>query len=148
MSEPVLQPAPKKGMSTGAKIAIATGLTVVKAPAQAGPPPSPSSPIPSSSFAASAARACPRACITSNCSSMARSRKPSASDSACWRSSTDGYPTMTVTRNPTSREAGATWPAFLPDGRHVAYLVTANQPSRAGIWLTSLDAPASRTRLG
>jgi len=48
------------------------------------------------------------------------------------------------------REAGETahsWPAFLPDGRHLAYLVAASERSRAGIWLTSLDAPASRTRM-
>lgn len=48
------------------------------------------------------------------------------------------------------REAGEVahgWPAFLPDGRHVAYLVTANERSRAGIWVTSLDTPAARTRL-
>lgn len=48
------------------------------------------------------------------------------------------------------REAGDSahaWPTFLPDGRHVAYLVTASDGARAGIWLTSLDTPASRTRL-
>lgn len=44
-------------------------------------------------------------------------------------------------------ESGHSWPAFLSDGRHVAYLVAASEPARAGIWLTSLDDPASRTRL-
>ena len=51
---------------------------------------------------------------------------------------------------PVDREAGEqghSWPAFLPDGRHVAYLVTARERTRAGIWLTSLDNPATRTRL-
>lgn len=49
------------------------------------------------------------------------------------------------------REAGEvshSWPAFMPDGRHVAYLVTASDRARAGIWLTSLDDPSSRTKVG
>ncbi len=48
------------------------------------------------------------------------------------------------------REAGESshsWPAFMPDGRHVAYLVTASDRKRAGIWLTSLADPSSRTRV-
>ncbi len=54
-------------------------------------------------------------------------------------------PFTTVDRS--AGESGHSWPAFLADGRHVAYLVTASEPSRAGIWLTSLDDPAARTRL-
>ena len=40
-----------------------------------------------------------------------------------------------------------TWPAFLPDGRHVIFLVTSSQLSRSGIWIASLDDPSSRKRL-
>lgn len=48
------------------------------------------------------------------------------------------------------RERGETnhlWPAFLDDGRHVVFLVAANDRSRAGIWITSIDDPSSRQRL-
>lgn len=45
-------------------------------------------------------------------------------------------------------ESSHSWPAFMPDGRHVAYLVTASDRKRAGIWLTSLDNPSSRTKMG
>jgi len=44
-------------------------------------------------------------------------------------------------------ESGHSWPVFLPDGQHVAYLVTATDRALAGIWLTSLDDPKSRTRI-
>ncbi len=63
------------------------------------------------------------------------------------RRSPDGTIAPFTTLDREAREVGHTWPAFLPDGRHVVYLVTASDPSRAGIWLTSLDDPASRTRL-
>ena len=46
-----------------------------------------------------------------------------------------------------SGETSHTWPSFLADGRHVIFLVTASQPSRSGIWIASLDDPASRKRL-
>ena len=44
-------------------------------------------------------------------------------------------------------ETSHAWPAFLPDGRHVVFLVAANDRTRAGIWIASLDDPAARTRL-
>ena len=44
-------------------------------------------------------------------------------------------------------ETAHSWPTFLPDGRHVIFLVTAAQASRSGIWIASLDDPASRKRL-
>ena len=67
--------------------------------------------------------------------------------SGLMRRSADGTiaPLTTVDRE--AGEQGHSWPAFLPDGRHVAYLVTARERTRAGIWLTSLDNPATRTRL-
>ena len=52
-----------------------------------------------------------------------------------------------TTTDAASGETANSWPSFLPDGRHVIYLVTASQPSRAGIWITALDDPASRRRL-
>ena len=67
--------------------------------------------------------------------------------SGLMRRSADGTiaPLTTVDRE--AGEQGHSWPAFLPDGRHVAYLVTARERTRAGIWLTSLDNPATKTRL-
>jgi Tol biopolymer transport system component len=50
----------------------------------------------------------------------------------------------------TTLEAGETthtWPSFLPDGRHVVFLVTAPQPAKAGIWIASLENPSARKRL-
>jgi hypothetical protein len=50
----------------------------------------------------------------------------------------------------TKLESGETshrWPSFLADGKHVIFLVTATQSSRAGVWIVSLDDPASRKRL-
>ncbi len=44
-------------------------------------------------------------------------------------------------------ETSHTWPSFLPDGRHLIFLVAAPQPSRAGIWITSLDDPSTKRRL-
>jgi Tol biopolymer transport system component len=46
-----------------------------------------------------------------------------------------------------SGDTSHTWPAFLPDGRHVIYLASSSQSSRSGIWITALDDPSSRTRL-
>ena len=44
-------------------------------------------------------------------------------------------------------ETSHTWPAFLPDGRHVIFLVTSSQSGRSGIWIASLDDPSARKRL-
>jgi eukaryotic-like serine/threonine-protein kinase len=44
-------------------------------------------------------------------------------------------------------ESSHTWPSFLPDGRHVVFLVTSSQPSRSGIWIASLDDRSARRRL-
>jgi Tol biopolymer transport system component len=46
-----------------------------------------------------------------------------------------------------SGETSHTWPSFLPDGRHVIFLVTSSQPSRSGTWIASLDDPSARKRL-
>jgi Tol biopolymer transport system component len=39
------------------------------------------------------------------------------------------------------------WPSFLDDGRHLVFLVTSSDSSRAGIWIAPLEAPESRRRL-
>jgi eukaryotic-like serine/threonine-protein kinase len=44
-------------------------------------------------------------------------------------------------------ETSHAWPAFLPGGQHVAFLVSASQPSRSGVWIASLADPASRRRV-
>ncbi len=47
-----------------------------------------------------------------------------------------------TTLDPASGETSHAWPSFLPDGKHVIFLVSASQPSRAGIWIASLDDPS------
>ena len=46
-----------------------------------------------------------------------------------------------------SGETAHAWPSFLPDGRHLIFLVTASQPPRAGIWLAALDGSTPPKRL-
>ena len=46
-----------------------------------------------------------------------------------------------------SPETAHVWPSFLDDGRHVVFLVTSSDSSRAGIWIAPIDAPESRRRL-
>ena len=59
----------------------------------------------------------------------------------------DGSFTPFTTPDATASETSHSWPAFLPDGRHVVFLVSAHDRSRAGIWITSLDDPSARKRL-
>ena len=63
------------------------------------------------------------------------------------RRSADGTIAPFTTIDREAGESAHSWPAFLPDGQHVAYLVEAAERSRAGIWLASLAAPATRTRI-
>ncbi len=63
------------------------------------------------------------------------------------RRATDGTLTPLTTLDHASGETAHSWPAFMPDGRHVAYLATAGDRAHAGIWLTSLADPDTRTRL-
>ncbi|MEO7157865.1 MAG: hypothetical protein ABI039_09905 [Vicinamibacterales bacterium] len=44
-------------------------------------------------------------------------------------------------------ETAHSWPAFLADGTHVIFLVSATQSSRSGIWIAPLEDPAARRRL-
>ena len=59
----------------------------------------------------------------------------------------DGSIVPFTTLDAAASETSHSWPAFLPDGRHVVFLVSAHDRSRAGIWITSLDDPSARKRL-
>ena len=61
--------------------------------------------------------------------------------------STDGSVTSFTTIDEAQRETSHRWPAFLADGRHVAYLVRAAEASREGIWMAAIDQPASTRRV-
>lgn len=63
------------------------------------------------------------------------------------RRSVDGAISALTTPDRATGETGHIWPAFLPDGQHLVYLVTSSDATRAGIWLTSLSDPASRARV-
>ncbi|HEX8029827.1 MAG TPA: hypothetical protein VF491_15245 [Vicinamibacterales bacterium] len=71
---------------------------------------------------------------------------PSANGALMRRSAAGDINTFT-TLDAAAGETAHAWPAFLPDGTHVIFLVSATQPSRAGIWIASLEDPASRRRL-
>ena len=71
---------------------------------------------------------------------------PSATG-ALLRRDAGGSITAWTTIDPAKGETSHAWPAFLPDGQHVIFYVAASQPSRAGIWIASLDDPAARRRL-
>jgi Tol biopolymer transport system component len=63
------------------------------------------------------------------------------------RRDTAGFVAPFTTLDATAGETSHSWPAFLPGGRHVVFLVSASQASRAGIWIAALDAPSARRRL-
>jgi Tol biopolymer transport system component len=63
------------------------------------------------------------------------------------RMDTGGFVAPFTTLDTAAGETAHTWPAFLADGRHVIFLVSSPQPSRAGIWIAALDAPTQRRRL-
>lgn len=54
-------------------------------------------------------------------------------------------PLTTVT--PNTGETAHAWPQFLPDGKHLIFLVIADDRAQSGIWLASLDDPSTRKRL-
>ena len=70
-----------------------------------------------------------------------------ASQSGLTRRNVDGSIVPLTTLDTAAGESAHTWPAFLPDGRHVVFLVFAGDRTRAGIWIASLDNPAARKRL-
>lgn len=59
----------------------------------------------------------------------------------------DGTIAPFTTLDTTAGETGHAWPAFLPDGRHVIFLVAASDRGRAGLWVAALDDPAARRRI-
>ena len=59
----------------------------------------------------------------------------------------DAAGTITALTTLEPGESSHAWPSFLPDGRHVIFLVTSSQPSRSGTWIASLDDPSARKRL-
>jgi Tol biopolymer transport system component len=70
-----------------------------------------------------------------------------AANAGLMRRSANGSAAIFTTLDSASGETAHSWPSFFPDGKHVIFLVTATQPSRSGIWIASLDDPASRKRL-
>lgn len=60
------------------------------------------------------------------------------------RRKADGTTAAWTSLDAAAGETAHGWPAFLADGRHVVFLVTAQDRSRAGIWLAPLDDPGSR----
>ena len=67
--------------------------------------------------------------------------------SGLMRRSRDGTVAPLTTLDREAGESSHSWPVFLPDGQHLAYLVASSERSQAGIWLTTLNSPAMRTRL-
>jgi Tol biopolymer transport system component len=70
-----------------------------------------------------------------------------AANSGLTRRHVDGSIAPLTTIDAAAGETSHGWPAFLADGTHLVFLVTANDRSRAGIWITSMDEPSSRRRL-
>ena len=70
-----------------------------------------------------------------------------AANSGLTKRNVDGSVVPFTTLDSTTGETSHAWPAFLADGRHVVFLVTANDRSRSGIWITSMDDPSARRRL-
>ena len=59
-----------------------------------------------------------------------------------------GGPAVPLTTfDPSQGEQGHAFPQFLPDARHIVFLVRSTRPDRAGVYVTSLDTPNQRTRL-
>ena len=68
-------------------------------------------------------------------------------DGGLSRRGADGTISSVTTVDAARGESSHRWPAFLPDGRHVAFFVRATERSRGGIWIASLENPAQRQRL-
>ena len=71
---------------------------------------------------------------------------PSATGPLMKRDSSGSMAEVT-TLDAASGDTGHSWPSFLPDGRHLIFLVTASQTSRSGIWIASLDGSTPAKRL-
>ena len=58
-----------------------------------------------------------------------------------------GAVTPVTTVDQAAGETSHRWPALLPDGRHVVFLVRAAERARAGVWLAPVDASSARRRI-
>jgi eukaryotic-like serine/threonine-protein kinase len=70
---------------------------------------------------------------------------PSASSSLLQVAATGGPVTALTTLDRARGENTHRWPLFLPDGRHLLYLVRGDTPHINGIYLTSLERPREKT---
>lgn len=70
-----------------------------------------------------------------------------AATSGLMKRGVDGSIAPFTTPDAAAGETAHAWPAFLPDGRHVVFLVSANDRARSGIWIASLGDPSARKRL-
>jgi eukaryotic-like serine/threonine-protein kinase len=70
-----------------------------------------------------------------------------AGDAALMMRSASGEVRPLTTLDATKGETSHRWPAFLPDGRHVVFLVRAAEASRSGVWIASLDQPNASRRV-
>jgi Tol biopolymer transport system component len=70
-----------------------------------------------------------------------------AAASGLMKRSVDGSIAPFTALDTAAGETAHSWPAFLPDGRQVVFLVSANDRARAGIWIASLDNPSASRRL-
>jgi Tol biopolymer transport system component len=68
-------------------------------------------------------------------------------NSGLWIRRVDGSEQPLTTLDSAAGETAHEWPALLADGRHVVFLVRAQEASRAGLWLTSTDNGRDRVRL-
>jgi hypothetical protein len=71
---------------------------------------------------------------------------PSA-NGALMRRGANGSIAPWTTLDASAGEVSHSWPSFLPDDRHVVFLVTSTHASRSGIWIASLDDPAQRRKI-
>ena len=70
-----------------------------------------------------------------------------AANSGLTRRHVDGSIAPFTTIDAAAGETSHAWPAFLTDGKHLVFLVTANDRLRSGIWITSMEDPSARRRL-
>jgi eukaryotic-like serine/threonine-protein kinase len=72
---------------------------------------------------------------------------PSAASSLLQVAATGGPVTALTTLDRARGENTHRWPLFLPDGRHVLFLVRGDTPHIGGIYLTSLERPTDKIRI-
>jgi Tol biopolymer transport system component len=58
-----------------------------------------------------------------------------------------GEPTALTSHDTARGETGHYWPQFLPDGRHLLFVIVSSAPEHSGVHVITLDAPAERRRI-